>query len=156
MADHRIVIPDESLTIGNFEEDDLPGIVAINKGLLAFEHRALFPWQLSVIIDFAESSDTGMPSVEEREIVDVFGDELGAEFRGADEEPNGLFLARVTWNGTRQLLYRLHEPESVHEGLQRRIQDKDHPREFDYQIEADPDWKLASWYMDACSPPDVS
>jgi len=54
----------------------------------------------------------------------------------------------MTWNGTRQLVYRVHDPEVIHSYLQDVIETKAHPRGFDYRIEPDPNWELSSWYFD--------
>ena len=58
------------------------------------------------MIDFEDLIDNGMPSKSEREIVDPFGDRLDLLIKGDDlEKPNALFLARITWNKTRKLIW---------------------------------------------------
>ena len=60
-----------------------------------------------------------------------------------------LFLARITWNKTRELIYRVYEPEPCHQYLTRMINKKTSPRAFDYRIDNDPEWKLAEWHLNA-------
>ncbi len=72
----RIELPEESYTLLDWKEENLPCIGVLNTGLKYFEHKNIFSWHLSVIIDFEELIDNGMPSIEEREIVDPFGDKL--------------------------------------------------------------------------------
>ena len=48
----------------------------------AFEPKIVFAWHLSLMLQFADLIDNGMPSKKEREIVDPFGDTLDAVFQG--------------------------------------------------------------------------
>lgn len=142
----RIVLPEESYTLIEYKEEDLPCIAAINSGLVSFEHQDIFRWHLSVIIDFEELVDNGMPSEEEREVVDPFCDKLDKEIKAGG---NALFLVRETWNKTRRLVWMVYDPEIAHEHLQYIIDHNRHPRPFDYRMEEDIEWKQAEWYLKA-------
>ena len=72
----RIVLPEETYTLLEWKEDGLPCIGMLNSGLKDFDHKAIFGWHLSVSIDFEDLIDNGMPSEEERDIVDRFCDQL--------------------------------------------------------------------------------
>ncbi len=150
MPEYRVIIPDEHYQIVEFRQEDLPGIGVINKALCNFEPKVVFAWHLSLMIEFESLVANGMPSAEEREVVDAFGDALDAIFKGDDpEKPNALFLARITWNKTRELIYRVYDPEPCHQYLTRVINEKTSPRPFEYRIDNDPEWKLAKWHLDA-------
>ena len=150
MTDYRVIVPEEHYQIIEFRQEDLPGIGVINKALCDFEPKVAFAWHLSLMIEFDELADKGMPSREEREVVDQFGDSLDAIFKGDDpDKPNALFLARITWNKTRELIYRVYEPEPCHQYLTRMINEKTSPRAFAYRIDNDPEWKLAEWHLNA-------
>ena len=151
MTDYRVVIPEERYQIIEFRQKDLPGVGVINESLCNFEPKIVFSWHLSLMIDEIESLiDNGMPSVEERLVVDSFGESLDSVFKGDDQEkPNALFLGRITWNGTRELIYRVFDPEPPHLYLKRVIEESTNPRGFDYRIDDDPEWKLAKWHLTA-------
>jgi hypothetical protein len=150
MTDYCVIIPEEHHQIIEFRQEDLPGIGVINKALCDFEPKVVFAWHLSLMIEFQSLADNGMPSTEEREVVDPFGDSLDATFKGDNpERPNALFLARITWNKARELIYRVYEPEPCHQYLTRMINEKTSPRPFDYRIDNDPEWKLAAWHLRA-------
>ena len=53
----RIVLPEESYTLCEWQQDDLPCIGMLNSGLSDFGHKEIFGWHLSVIIDFDELVD---------------------------------------------------------------------------------------------------
>jgi hypothetical protein len=146
--EYRVIIPKEECALIEFKQESLPGIMVINLSLKEFEPKAVFSWHLSVMINFQDLIENGMPSKAEREVVDPFGDELNVAFKGTNpEKPNALFLARITWNKTRELIYRVYEPETIHTNLQTVIKEKTWSRTFDYRIDPDPDWKLAKWHL---------
>lgn len=134
----RIVLPDESWTLVEYKMDDLPCIAMVNSGLIDFEHPQIFRWHLSLIIDFDEIVDNGMPSQEERDIVDPFCDRLDEEIKAGG---NALFLVRETWNKTRRLAWMVYDPEIANQHLQHIIKNHLHPRPFDYRMEEDSEWK---------------
>lgn len=149
MTEYRVVIPVERFRIVEFQNEDLPGIGVINESLIPFEPKVAFAWHLSLIMDFDELAGVGMPTEKEREIVDTYGDELDQAFKGDPEKPNSLFLARITWNGTRQFVYRVYDPKVVDQYLKGVIESNSNVRPFDYRMEHDPDWKLAEWHLSA-------
>ncbi|NWK57782.1 DUF695 domain-containing protein [Verrucomicrobiaceae bacterium N1E253] len=148
MKEYRVLLPEEHFQLVEFRQEDLPAIGVINSALQEFEPKEVFSWHLSVIIDFEGLIDNGMPSQAERDILEPWEDQLDSEFKGFDpEKPNALFLARITWNGTRQLIYRVFDPEQVNEFLQSIIASGRSLRPFDYRIDPDEDWKLTEWYL---------
>lgn len=140
----RIVLPEESYTLIEYKQDGLPCIAAVNSGLLDFEHKEIFHWHLSVIIDFEDIVENGMPSEEEREIVDPFCAKLDEEIKAGG---NALFLVRETWNKTRRLVWMVYDPEIAHQHLQYIIEHYKHPRPFDYRMEEDFEWEQPEWYL---------
>jgi hypothetical protein len=101
----RVVLPEEVFALMEYRENDLPCIAVVNSGLVSFRHKDIFPWHLSVIIDFEQIVDNGMPSEEEREIVEPFCDQLDEDIKAGG---NALFLVRETWNKTRRLVWIVH------------------------------------------------
>lgn len=142
----RIVLPEESYTLMEYKQENLPCIAVVNTGLLGFEHKDIFRWHLSVIIDFEELIDNGMPSEEERAIVDPFCDQLDEEIKAGG---NALFLVRETWNKTRRLVWMVYDPEIANQHLQYIIEHYRHPRPFDYRMEQDANWEQPEWYFRA-------
>ncbi|HIK73139.1 MAG TPA: DUF695 domain-containing protein [Alcanivorax sp.] len=140
----RVVLPEESYTLMEWKEDGLPCIGMLNSALSDFEHKQVFGWHLSVIIDFEETVENEMPSEEEREIVDPFCDKLDEEIKAGG---NALFLIRETWNRTRRLVWRVYDPEIAHHHLQYLVDHHRHPRPFDWRMEQDVEWDQAEWYF---------
>jgi hypothetical protein len=150
LNDFRVVIPDESFSIIEFRQQELPGVALINTALRGFEPKVVFAWHLSIMLQLDELIENGMPSPREREIVDDFGDRLDAAIKGDEpDKPNSLFLGQITWNDTRELLWRIFDPEAVNAFLQSILNaDADlRPRPMDYRMDHDPEWKLAEWHL---------
>ena len=160
MPEYRVVIPEERFRIVEFRQEDLPGVGVINESLRAFEPKVVFGWHLSILLRFKDLVFNGMPSESDRELVGAWGDAAGAAAKGEDlEKPNALFLARITWNATRELIYRVCDPKPVDRYLTGVIDSKSYPRRFEYRMDHDPDWKLAKWHLSAGLPaakPDIS
>ena len=140
----RIVLPEESFTLMEWKEKELPCIAMLNSALKDFEHKNVFTWHLSVIIEFDDLIDNGMPSVEEREVVEPFCDKLDEEIKAGG---NALFLARETWNETRELIWRVYDPEIANDHLQYLVDHKRYPRQFDWRMDHDPQWEKTEWYF---------
>jgi hypothetical protein len=148
MKEFKVLIPDEYYSILDFNQDDLPGVAVINTALRDFEPKEVFAWHLSIMLDFEDLIDNGMPSKAEREIVDPLGDKLDLLIKGNDlDRPNALFLARITWNKTRELIWRVFDPEIADKTLQEIINNGDYPRQFEYKMEQDDNWDLTQWHL---------
>jgi hypothetical protein len=153
MEEFRVVIPEERFRILEFNQESLPGIAVVNESLLTFEPKQVFAWHLSIMIQFEDLILNGMPSEEEREIIDAWGDLVDDTVKGDEtDKPNALFLSRITWNGSRELIYRVYEPEPVAQYLVNVIDTKSYPRNFDYRMEHDPEWELAKWHLNSLHP----
>src|SRR5664279_111054 len=99
MTDYPVIIPNETLQILEFIQEDLPGVAAINASLKTFEPKIVFSWHLSIMFELNDIVQNGMPSKSEQEVMDPYGDFLDEKIKGIiKEKPNALFLARVTWN----------------------------------------------------------
>ena len=131
-----------------FVQDDLPGVAYINRSLIHFQPKEVFSWHLSIMLDIEDTVENGMPSRKERELLNEFGEVLDNNIKGKDKEKlNALFLARITWNKTRELIWRVYDPKPANKYLQQLISDNSLSRPFDYRIDADKDWNLAEWLL---------
>jgi hypothetical protein len=145
----NVNIPEESFSVFQMERDDVPGVVVVNTALRKFEPKAVFGWHLSLSMALEQVVEKGLPVPDERKVADAFFETLDAIVKGPfGEKPNALLLARITWNGIRQLVWRVYDPEVSHESLSALIDSGDYPREFNYQMEYDLDWKYAQWFLD--------
>lgn len=149
MEEFKVFIPKENYQIINFEKEGLPASGTINISLKGFEPKEIFSWHCSLILDFEGFMENGMPTKEQVLIADKFEDFLDDKIKGTNKEkPNALFLGRVTWNKTRQLLWRVYDPDLVNQFLKNTIEDNKYPLNFDYNISFDEEWTYAKWYLE--------
>lgn len=141
----EVVLPAERYGILEWQSEGLPCVAILNTALKNFEPKKVFSWHLSLIIDFEDFIENGMPSQQEQAIVDPFCDKLDEEIKAGG---NAVFLVRETWNKTRRLVWRVYDPEIAQAHLQYIIEHKNHPRQFDYRMEQDLNWEQAKWYFE--------
>jgi|SRR5687767_2613492 len=146
MSASRITIeyPEPDYSLFDTSRDDLPAVVVVNAALRGFAHRDLFPWHLSVLITPHAMAEHGMPTREECVVLDAVDEEIEAVVTG---DRNALFLARETWNGRRQLLFRVHDPEVADGSLQQLISRGSQQREWEFQMEHDATWSFGEPYF---------
>ena len=149
MKEYKVLIPDEEYRIIEYEVENLPAIMVANISLKNFEPKEVFSWNLSIIIQFNELNNNGMPKKEETDLIIPFEECIDSELKGNDKDkPNSLFLARITWNGTREIIYRVFDPEIANDYLRNIILNKISPREFDFRMESDENWDLNKWFLE--------
>ena len=144
MITHRVVIPKEQHTLIRFRQQYLPGFATVNSALKEFEPRIVFSWHLSVLIQCVELVDDRLPSTTEQNLLYEFEDKLDPLIKA---KGNALFLARVTHDAHREIIWRVHDPKAANSVLPGILRTKDYPREFDYRLDEDPKWEKAIWYL---------
>jgi len=132
-------IPQESFTLVKYiSHSGLPAVAAVNKSLLKFKNKKdVFPYVLSLWIEFQDVTDAGMPSGIELKKAEDFEDEIYENMKGGLPFPNVLLVGRLTSNGVRDFFYRVHNAELVHEYLQTLITQNNYPIKFDYTMDVD-------------------
>lgn len=128
------------------ERDGRPEVLVVNKALHNFAYPDLFRWHLSVAIPAKAVDDNGMPAGEELELVNESSDkvtEFVLENRTQRGAPNALFLSHSTWNGLREVTFRVHDPEAALALMAKKTFDT-WARDWEFQLVEDPEWKLAA------------
>lgn len=134
------MVPEPYYTLINTSKGKDPAVVVVNSALRAFEDREAFPWHLKLNIDCKLLGANGMPTTQEVEILQRLEDDISGVLQVGQ---NVLFLARITCRGERDLLYRVHDPETANVALQQLVAEPSQLREWDYRMEQDADWELA-------------
>jgi Family of unknown function (DUF695) len=144
IVEYEVVIPDEVYAVLEWQQDDLPAVCVVNQSLAAFEPKIEFAWHLSIIVECVDLAGNGMSTNEEVSVLDRFGDDLDENLKA---DGNALFLARITWNGRRQFLYRVYDPELANRYLTDLIEGHASPREFEFRMEHDEAWRYAIQFL---------
>jgi len=86
-----------------------------------------------------------LPSTDEQNLLYEFEDKLDVLIKA---KGNALFVARVTHDAQREIIWRVHEPEAANSVLSGILRTKDYPREFEYRMDEDPGWEKTTWHLD--------
>jgi hypothetical protein len=150
---YKVIIPEESFVGVRFEQDGLVGDATINKSLIGFKPRVVFQWHLSVMLHLETvGKNDSFLSDKAQDLIDDFEEQLDAEFKGKSNlKPDALFLARIDWNDTIELIWRTVSPDHPNDYLSSLLEEKKYPAPFDYKISPDPEWNLAKWHLDIIS-----
>jgi hypothetical protein len=144
MSMTNIRIPKAVYWLVEFRQRYLPGFASVNTALKGFEPELAFSWHLSLLVKCVDLIDNRLPSPGEQKTLYEFEDKLDQLIRAND---NVLFLARVTYDARRELIWRVRDPEIADSIVQKILRTRDYPREFDYHMEEDRQWQKASWYL---------
>jgi hypothetical protein len=139
-----IVIPDDQYIGIQAESEGLPDVWIINQAMDGLEPKSAFPWHLSIIVAFEDVSVMGLPSKTEDGVLAKVGDIFDLNLMAGG---NAVVLARITWNQTRQYIYRVRDPEVANDYLTGVIDSKSELRPFEFQMEEDPEWEFAEDYL---------
>ncbi len=120
-------------------------IANIDLSLRAFADKSSFPWFLSLSIALKEADKDGLPTKREAETLNSWGDQVEAAITSA---ANFKYVGRVTWNGRRELLYQIDQPQAAASALQRLI-DGGTTRPFAFRCQRDDSWNHVSNYLAA-------
>lgn len=142
-----ITIPEESFIAIEPTIDGHKALTIINTSLKDFTHKEIFSWNLSIIFDFEDAEENGMPKDDGMERIQQFCEDLEQQFNDASGKPNALFTFRETYNGISNVCWRVYDSDIIEDVLQKVIEEDEYPFEFEYRLEYDKDWELVAWYL---------
>jgi hypothetical protein len=123
-----------------------PELLVVNKGLRNLTNPDLFAWHLGVAMRAKAVDANGMPTAEEIAIVNEVSEKIVAfmlESRTEHGAPNALFFAQSTWNGIREVIFRVHDAAAAIKLLGKRTYDK-WERDWEFKIVEDPRWEMVA------------
>lgn len=125
------------------ERDGHPLFAMIDSSSHDNKFKTRFPWFLSISIPLTNPTKDGLTTDSEASALNDWEDSLEKEFAGACRFA---YVGRVTWNGTRELLYYVDTPDCVVSKLRKFA--NDHPaRDFNTRCERDERWGKVSVYL---------
>lgn len=144
----NVWFPDESYSsVETRTEEGHPVLIIIQDSLKQFEFKEVFGCNLSVIFYLTDAGENGMTGRDEIGLIQDYCEYLENKFNDNPDKPNALFLFRETYDGISHVVWRVYDADKVDDILQKVIAEKDHPCEFDYEMEYDEEWKLVEWYL---------
>ena len=133
----------EQFSVFQSELDGRPLVAMIDVGLRDCELKASFPWFLSVSIPLINPNKNGLCSDNDASVLNAWEDSLE---NAITAECRFVYVGRVTWNGSREVLYYVDKPEA----LERRLKEPGSAlasRAFAFRCERDEKWDRISVYF---------
>lgn len=118
-------------------------VIVLNRQLMTLDHHQ-FPWQLTVTFDLHRMAQSQRTGAEKVDRLERLGEALS---EGLTHDGNALFAGRVTWNGSRQLIFRLKDPDPAEKFLGMTRQASRWEDSFGYLLEPDPEWSAAQEFL---------
>lgn len=144
----KVLIPKDEYAVYTFKDKEgMPAVAMVNIGLRGFEQKEVFGWYCSMIIDFEELAENGMPTSAESTLVFDWMEEVHVGLMGDVDHPNALFVGRMSHQATVHAVWQVNNPEQAHKYMQGLVDEKKYPRRFEFLIESDEEWKNADFYL---------
>jgi len=126
------------------EKDGHPLFATIDRSFRDKRARVGFPWFLSVSTRLKDPTTDGLTTNQEASELNDWEDLLEKNYLG---DCRFVYVGRVTWNGTRQLLFYVDRPDCVEPKLKKFAHDFP-KRVFDFQCQPDEQWERVGKYLE--------
>ena len=144
----KVLIPKDEYAVYTFKDKEgMPAVAMVNIGLRGFDKKEVFGWYCSMIIDFEKLAENGMSTSEESTLVFDWLEEVHIGLMGDVDHPNALFVGRMSHDGSVHAVWQVNNPKQAHKYLQGLVDSKKYPRQFEFVIEPDEEWKNADFYL---------
>lgn len=134
-----VEIKSEKLQRRTVNDGQLVGTALINESMNHFFHKDVFSWNLILTLNLLEFDLNGLPLEKDLEKIQSYRRYLEEKFNSSSN-PNALFLAQVCLNKSCDLIWRLHDPESVNDILNIETNQKSYGFDFGFLMTHDVDW----------------
>lgn len=142
MEDNLVTLklPKPYYTLFDVERSGLPEVIVVNRSLLSFDDKGVFCWHLLISLEALDLADNEMPTPADSKELFSLADRMESLIEGE----NALFLSRGTWNGVREIQFRVHNPDVTDTVLKGLLAEKPDLRKWSYSIHPDPNWVEAA------------
>lgn len=148
----NICIPDESFyLVESVDSEGFPELMVVNASLQ--HHQDDIPLQrvfnnyCSVMFYFDDVDENDWPGSEEFSVMQACTESFDKALKEDEEHPNALFVARITYKGTCEMIWMIHDSEKAIAYLDGVIAEGNQVREFDYRIEEGVGWDSISRFL---------
>ena len=146
--EEKVSVPTYDFSVFTCKDDEGKLVVILsNTGLRNFQKKEVFGWYCSMFIQFEKLAENGMPTSEESQMVYDWVDEVSTGLQCFTEEPNAIFVARVTNQGMAHVIWQVKDPEMAHNYLKDIADKENYPRKFEIYMEEDEKWDHVSYFL---------
>ena len=117
--------------------DGLPAIVVFDAGLSPDTDKGRFQWLITISIPIEEPNENGLCDSDESEALGELEDALLERVAPSDYR----YVARITWNGTREILFYVADPDSVLQLIEGQYENLEEAPDIQIGKDFDPEWE---------------
>lgn len=121
------------------EFDGKLGVCLVNESLNNFEYKKVFPWNLTVRLNYDNADSNGLPTDEQLALIENYRKYLEHKFN-KEEKPIALYVGNISVDREADLIWRVHNPDVIDEILKQEISGKSNKFEFGYFMKYDIEW----------------
>jgi hypothetical protein len=141
-ADSQMPTEPQTFSVLRGEADGYPVVAIISSRLSDHKVKTDTPWFLGFSTRLSSPTPDGLPTPKDTDDLNSWEDIIDREI---NLRCKCIFVGRVTWKGSRELLYYVDKPELVIPEIQKLL-DSDGLRLFAFRYEHDPHWANVSVY----------
>jgi hypothetical protein len=134
--------PEEEFVIAQAERQGLPVIATINRGYRRYAHKAEYPWHAEIVVSMEHTTDTGLPTNDEAEVLNTLEDQLESALKAQGAAHH---IARQTWNNIRMLDYYVDDGAAAEKALAALAAASARPLQF--KVEKDETWSSCAGFF---------
>jgi hypothetical protein len=134
--------PQNNFVIAKSEREDLPVFAMVNNAYRDYPYRSQFPWHIQITITMQDTTDEGLPTDSEADVLNTLEDRLEAGLKAA---AGAHFVGRHTWNNIRTLDYYVGDAGGAGQALMTATAAAS--RDFEYKIERDDGWANCAAFL---------
>jgi Family of unknown function (DUF695) len=136
------IFPGESFTIFKLDFPDGWGLASANKAYDNYPNKSFYGWHVLIELEVIDKNENGHPIDSEAAKLNAIEDKVDAFLK---KNQTAHFVARVTRNGFRDLLYYIDKPAINQQQLAFFCDEVMKERAINLTIQKDPEWKAVGF-----------
>ena len=133
----------------NSSTDSKASLSEINENAMDIAQKNDFRWYCEVTTWLEETTDDGLPTADERRVLDKLEEILDYIVKGPDlDNPEGVYIGHGIGNGRMVSAWMVRDSEKVSEKFKAYIHADRYLRNFEFRIEEDPQWDTVNRMLD--------
>ena len=133
----------------NSSTDSKANLSEINENAIDIAQKNDFRWYCEVTTWLEETTDDGLPTADERRVLDKLEEILDYIVKGPDlDNPEGVYIGHGVGNGRMVSAWMVRYSEKVSEKFKAYIHADRYLRNFEFRIEEDPQWNTVNRMLD--------
>lgn len=134
--------PADRYVVAQGERDGLLAVAMINKAYERYSFTAEYPWHIQIEIAMEDTTDQGLPTNAEADVLNALEDSLESALKAAGAVH---YIARQTWNNLRMIDFYVDDGAAAEKALGAFATASSRPLQF--KLERDETWAICAGFF---------